>query len=90
MARDGSSGVLGTFQTRDTASPSRKRRTSVNVPPESTPIRQFSIVCFPLKQDLPLSLLRLALSCEPACDVIADQAGADLAEPLGQKPACFS
>ena len=39
MAREGSSGVLGTFQTRMAPLASSTRQISVNVPPESTPTR---------------------------------------------------
>ena len=46
MARDGSSGVLGTFQTRTSPVVASTRQTSVNVPPESTPTRHMSAVPF--------------------------------------------
>ena len=47
MARDGSSGVEGTFHTSTPPLASSNRQTSVKVPPESTPIRQAMNVASP-------------------------------------------
>src|SRR5438105_9823999 len=42
IARDGSSGVLGTFHTRTSPEASSTRQMSVKVPPESTPTRHIA------------------------------------------------